>query len=161
MSILHPKGGNIVWVCVKDNIIEGRFQYESIGIRGFDYKLFEKYEGGGIQGVLYGYPYLKNLLQLWTVYLVKHMGKINEAVGENNFLDKSGGEKRSVHNFRRQELCKFTGCILSEVTYGKKGHKRWGLTQIYFGKNPPTKLHRDIFVITYLYKLCCDIYFPH
>ena len=44
MSVPHPKGG----ICVKDNIIEERDQYEDIGLRGFDYKLFDKEEGGGI-----------------------------------------------------------------------------------------------------------------
>ena len=44
----NPKGGNLVWTCVKDNIIEEKDQYEAIGLRGFDYKLFEEEEGGVI-----------------------------------------------------------------------------------------------------------------
>ena len=31
---------------MKDNIIEKKEDYEDIGIRGFDYKLFEEEEGG-------------------------------------------------------------------------------------------------------------------
>ena len=46
VSFPHPKGGNIVWTCVKDNIIEEKYQYEDIGLRGFEYKLFDKEEGG-------------------------------------------------------------------------------------------------------------------
>ena len=49
MSVTHPKGGNIVWTCVKDNIIEEKEDYEAIGIRGFDYKLYEEEEVGGIK----------------------------------------------------------------------------------------------------------------
>ena len=37
----HPKGGNIVWTCVKDNIIIEKYQYKGIGLHGFDYKLLE------------------------------------------------------------------------------------------------------------------------
>ena len=48
MSVPHPKVANIVWTCVKDNIIEDKYQYEAIGIHGFDYKIFEEEEGGGI-----------------------------------------------------------------------------------------------------------------
>ena len=48
MSVLHPKWGVVVWTCVKGNITKGKDQYEDIGLRGFDYKLFEKEEGGGI-----------------------------------------------------------------------------------------------------------------
>ena len=30
--------GNIVWTCVKDNIIEETEEYKAIGLHGFDYK---------------------------------------------------------------------------------------------------------------------------
>ena len=48
MSVLHPKGGNIVWTFVKDRTIEEKYQYKDIGLHGFDYKLFEEEEGGGL-----------------------------------------------------------------------------------------------------------------
>ena len=48
VSIPHLRGGNIVWTCVKDNIIEEKWEYEAIGICGYDYKLFEEEEGGGL-----------------------------------------------------------------------------------------------------------------
>ena len=41
VSVPYPKGENIVWNCVKDNIINGKYQYTFIGLSGFDYKLFE------------------------------------------------------------------------------------------------------------------------
>ena len=41
VSFPHPKGGNIVWNCVKDNIFKETKDYEDIGIREFDYKLFK------------------------------------------------------------------------------------------------------------------------
>ena len=46
MFTTHQKGGNIVWDCVKDKIIGEKEKKEDIGIRGFDYKLFEEEEGG-------------------------------------------------------------------------------------------------------------------
>ena len=64
MSVTNPKGGNIVWNCVEGNIIEEKEDYEAIGLRGFDYKLFEEKEGGGIIEGLYGYPYLMRLIKL-------------------------------------------------------------------------------------------------
>ena len=48
VSIPHLRGGNIVWTCVKDNIIEEKWEYEAIGKCGYDYKLFEEEEGGGL-----------------------------------------------------------------------------------------------------------------
>ena len=49
MSFPNPKGGNIVWTCVKDNIIEETEDYEAIGICAVDYTLFEEEKGGGVR----------------------------------------------------------------------------------------------------------------
>ena len=49
MYVTHPKGGNIVGTCVKDKIIKEEDKYKAIGISGFDYKLFEEEEGGGVR----------------------------------------------------------------------------------------------------------------
>ena len=48
MSILHPKGEEMVCNCVKDNIMEEKEDYEAIRLRGFGYKLFDKAVGGGV-----------------------------------------------------------------------------------------------------------------
>ena len=47
MYILNSKGGNIVWNFVKDHIIDEKEKYKDIGLRVFDYKLFEEEQGGG------------------------------------------------------------------------------------------------------------------
>ena len=73
VSIMHPKGGKIVWTCVKDDIIKENNNYEAIGLSGFDYKLFEEEEGRGVIDGLYGYPYLKHILKLWIGDWVKQM----------------------------------------------------------------------------------------
>ena len=44
--VTYPKRENIVWTCVKDNIINEKEQYKSIGLCELDYKLFEEEEGG-------------------------------------------------------------------------------------------------------------------
>ena len=60
---------------MKDHIIDEKEDYKSIGIRGFEYKLFEEEEGGGTIEVLDGYHYLKNLIKLWLGDWVKQMKK--------------------------------------------------------------------------------------
>ena len=47
VSVTHPKRGNIVCTCVKDNVTEENEDCEAIGLGVFDYKLFEDEEGGG------------------------------------------------------------------------------------------------------------------
>ena len=78
MSVLHPKGGKIVWTCVKDHVIDEKEDYKDIGLCGFDYKLFEEEEGGGKREGLYGYPYLKHLIQLWPIDWLKQMEKLTK-----------------------------------------------------------------------------------
>ena len=123
MSVPHTKGGAIVWTCVKDHIADEKEDYKDIGLRGFDYKLYGEEESGGNREILDGYPYLKHLVQLWPGYWVSQMAKMNEAVFMKNRVSLNGGGKRQVQKFKSQEFWKCTGCILSAVTYGKKGLK--------------------------------------
>ena len=60
---------------MKDNTTEGKKDCEDIGPRGFDYKLFEKEEGGGFSEGLEGYPYLKHLILLRPGDWAKQMEK--------------------------------------------------------------------------------------
>ena len=64
MSVPHPKGGTIVWTCVKDHEIDEKEDYKEIGICGFDYSLLEEKEGGEKLEGLDGYPYMKHLIKL-------------------------------------------------------------------------------------------------
>ena len=88
---------------------------------------------------------------------------MNEMGGTKNCLLMSGGKKRLrlVLLFTRQELWKCTGCILSEDTYGMKGHKLWSEITRTVCKKPPTQLHRDVCGKTDIHKACCDIYRPY
>ena len=98
LSVPHPKEGNIIWNCLKDNIIEEKDEYKAIEINGFDYKLFEEEDGGGFQEGLYRYPYFMHLIKLWSGVWVKQMSKTNQSVGDNNCIDTLMGRKRQVRN---------------------------------------------------------------
>ena len=65
LSVPHPKGGAIVWTFVKDHIIDEKEYYKDIGLCGFNSNFFEEEEVGGTREGLYGYPYLKHIIQLW------------------------------------------------------------------------------------------------
>ena len=123
MSVPYLKGGANAWTCVKDHIIDEKEDYKAFGIRGFDYKLFEEEEGGGTREGLDRYPYLNNLIQLWSGDWVKQLEKMNDAVGMKNRFMMNGGGKRSVRPFKSQEFWKCIGCVLSTVTYRNKVHK--------------------------------------
>ena len=87
---------------MNDHIIGEKEKYEAIGIRGFDSKVLEEEEGGGIQEELDGYPYLKHIIQVCQGDWYKQMEKINEAVGMKNCVTLGGGGKRIVCTFKRK-----------------------------------------------------------
>ena len=93
MSVPHPKRGGVVWTCVKDHIINEKEDYKDIGLRGFHCKLFEEEDGGETREGLYGYPYLKHVIKLWSGDWVKQIAKMNEVVGmKTHFMMDRGGK---------------------------------------------------------------------
>ena len=52
---------------MKDNIINEKEYYKVIGLRGFDYKIFEEEDFGGVREEFYGCPYLKHMIQFLPV----------------------------------------------------------------------------------------------
>ena len=73
MAVPHPKRGEIIWTCVKDNFIGENDEYKEIGTCAFDYKSFEEKEGGGFER-----EYLKHLIKLLTGYWEDQLGDIHE-----------------------------------------------------------------------------------
>ena len=71
---------------------------------------------------------------------MKKLEKMNEAVGMKNRVTMNGGRKWLVFPFKRQEFWKCIGCIISAVTYGKKGHKLWSEIPKSFRKMENPKL---------------------
>ena len=90
--------------------------------------------------------------------LGKKNEKINEAVCMKNRVTLNGGGKRQVKKFTSQEFWKCIGCILSAVTYGKKGRKIWSEVSKVFGKYDNLTLRRDVCGTTNLHKVCCAHY---
>ena len=113
---------------------------------------------GGTREGLDGYTYLKHPIQLWPGDWVNQIAKIDEAVDINNCYTTNGGSKRLFRPFERKEFWKCIGCILLEVTYGKKGHKLWSDRPKYSCRMAPTKIRRDVRGKTDLYKVCCYHY---
>ena len=78
------------------------------------------------------------------------MEKMNESVGMKNRVTMDGGGKRLVCPLKSQEFWKCIGCILSAVTYGKKGHKLWSEIPKDFGKMEIIK-YEEMLVETPIY----------
>ena len=157
VSVPYPKGGKIVWTCVKEHIIEDKEDYKEIRLHGFDYSLFEEKKGGGKREGLDGLPYLKHLIKLWPGNWEKQMEKMNEAVCMKNRVTLNRRGKRRVKIFTSQEFWKCIGCILLAVTYGKKGRNLWSEVSKDVGKHENQTLRRDVHGTTDLQKVYCAL----
>ena len=78
---------------MKDNVVGGNQEYKAIGIREFDYKLFEEEEGGGVQEGIDGYPYLKHLIELCPGIYIQNLSKMNKEISERNQHQKELGKR--------------------------------------------------------------------
>ena len=83
---------------------------------------------------------------------------MSESVCMNNSVTLNGGGKRQFQKFKRQEFWKCIGCILSAVTYGKKGKNLWSEVPKGFGKYEHMTIRRDVRGTIDLYKVCCAHY---
>ena len=88
-------------------------------------------------------------MQLWPQDWVKQMRKMDEMVGMKNCLDNSVGKKRLVCPFISKQFWKYICCIISKITYLKKGQKIWGETPNNFVRRKKLN-YTDIFVETYI-----------
>ena len=82
-------------------------------------------------------------------------------VGERNHLDNYGGKKSLCRTFIGKEFWKCIECIVSEVTYGKKGHKLWWETQISVGRKSQKQFLQDFGGKKNLNRLRCNICHPN
>ena len=98
---------------------------------------------------------------LWQGDWVEQVAKMNQVVVENIFLDKSGGRKRPVRHFTRNEFWKCMVCILLAVIYGIKEHHIWRGNEPSVSKKGQTPLTIDVHVNTYLIMVRCYLYHPH
>ena len=99
-----PKEENIVWTCVKDNIIK-----ESRPMRILDYvdliiNYLKKRRVGEFCEGFDGYPYFKHLIKFFPGDCFKHTPKRNEVADENNLFDKCGRTRYLVFHFSNKEL---------------------------------------------------------
>ena len=61
-----------------------------IGLRGFDYNIFDEDEGGVVREECSG-PYLKMLIKLWPGDWIDQLKRMNQKVDEENGIQRDKG----------------------------------------------------------------------
>ena len=69
------------WEVGGDHVVEEPCDHEDIGLRGFDFNIFDEDEEGVVREECSG-PYLRFLIKLWPGYWIDRLKRINQKVDE-------------------------------------------------------------------------------
>ena len=74
----------LLWEVVGDHVVEDPSDHEDIGLRGFDFNIFDEDDEGVVREECSG-PYLKMLIKLWPGgdWIVQ-LKRMNQKVDEEN-----------------------------------------------------------------------------
>ena len=111
---------------VDDNVIGEPSDHEYIGLRGFDFNIFDEDEDGVVREGC-SEPYLKMLIKIWPGGWISQLKRINQKVDDENgkVLNKGNLRYQKVCSFSSNELWRNIGCLISEPTFGLGRSRMW------------------------------------
>ena len=81
--VVHDKK-KVLWEVVNDQVVEYPSDHDDIGLRGFDFNVFDKDEEGVVREGSSEFPYLLMLIKLWPGYWTSQLKRTNWKVDEDN-----------------------------------------------------------------------------
>ena len=124
--VVHDKK-KVLWEVVDDHVVEEPSDHEELGLQGFDFNVFDKYEEGVVREESSEFPYLLMLIKIWPGDCTSQLNRINRKVDEDNgkALNKCNVRYRKVRHFSSNEFWKNIGCLVSAPTFGIGGSRLW------------------------------------
>ena len=74
----------VIWEVVDDHVVEEGVEHEELGLRGFDFNLFNEYREGCVGENEKELPYLLVLMKLWPGDWEEQLERMNKKVDEEN-----------------------------------------------------------------------------
>ena len=78
MEVIGHDKKKVLWEVVGDHAVEDPTDHEDIGLRGFDFNLFDKYKEGVVREESSKFPYLLILIKLWRGNLKTQLNSMNQ-----------------------------------------------------------------------------------
>ena len=109
----------VLWEVVGDHVVEDPSDHEDIGLREFDFNIFDE-DGEGVVMEECSGPYLKMLIKVWPGYWIDQLKRMNQKADEENGkqLVKGNVWHRKFRRFSSCEFWKNIGCLISASTFG-------------------------------------------
>ena len=123
VEVLGCDRKKVLWGVLDDRVVEEKTDNDDIGLQGFNFNFFDKYEKGFIREGSHEFSYLIILIKLWPGYWKTQAKRINLKVDEYN------GKSMVIENGRYRKFCRFSGndffknigCLVSAPTFGLGG----------------------------------------
>ena len=154
MEVVGHDKERVLWKVVDDHAVEDPSDNEDIGIRRFDFNIFDEYEEGvGREG--YSEPYLKMSIKLWPGYWISQLKRMNRKADEKNgkLLNKDNVRYRKFHRFSSNEFWKNIDCLVSAPTFGLGGSRIWEKEEE-LNLSGKKRKRRSIWLKVDLYEVC-------
>ena len=84
----------MLWEVVGDHVVEDPTDHEEIGLRGFDFTVFDEDEEGVVREGSSEFPYLLMLIKIWPDYWMNQLKRANWGVDEENVKALNKGNVR-------------------------------------------------------------------
>ena len=80
VEVVGHKNKKVIFELVDDHVVEEPTDHEEIGLRGFDFNLFDEYEEGVVREGSSEFPYLLMLIKLWPGNWKTQLKRMNRKV---------------------------------------------------------------------------------
>ena len=108
MEVVGSEGKKVIWEAVDNSVVAEATDHDEIGLRGFNFNLFDEYEKGVIREVLSDYTYLLMLKKLWSGDWKNNLNRKDHKVDEDNW------KAIRIRNGRYRKVCHF-----SDMNFGR------------------------------------------
>ena len=82
VEVADKDGKKVIWEVVDDHVVEQGVEHEEIGLRGFDFNLFDEERQGCVGGDVKELLYFLMILKLWPGDLEEQLKRMNKNVDE-------------------------------------------------------------------------------
>ena len=115
--------GKVIWEVVDDHVVEDGVEHEDVGLRCFDFNLFDEERDGCVGDDVKLLPYLLMIMKLLNGDWEEHIDPMNKKVDKDNERrgNQDNGRFQKLRRFSRNEFWENIGCLLSEPTFGLGG----------------------------------------
>ena len=123
VEVVSHERKEVIWDVLNYHVLEYPTDHDEIGLREFDFNLFNKDKKGVGRERSSEFTYLLMLIKIWPGYQKDKLKRTNQKLDEDNrkALKKRNGRYRKFCRFNSNEFWKNIGCIVSDPTFGLGG----------------------------------------